>query len=117
MKGLSGVVRRLRYGKPIVIVSGLPRSGTSMAMRMLEAGGMPILQDGIRTADISNPRGYYEFEPVKELDKRGDVTWLADARGKAVKIISCRTMRCGGCMRTISTESRGSSRIDPASRR
>lgn len=82
------MVRRLRHGKPIVVVSGLPRSGTSMAMKMLEAGGLPILADGIRTADISNPKGYYEFEPVKELDKGGDVRWLAEARGKAVKIIS-----------------------------
>jgi hypothetical protein len=88
MTPFSRMVRRLRYGKAIVVVSGLPRSGTSMAMKMLEAGGMPILADGIRAADISNPKGYYEFEPVKELDKGGDVAWLASARGKAVKIIS-----------------------------
>ena len=65
-------LRRLRRGKPIVVVSGLPRSGTSMAMRMLEAGGLPLVTDGLRTADDSNPNGYYEFEPVKELDKPGD---------------------------------------------
>ena len=88
MTSFSQLVRRLRYGKPIVVVSGLPRSGTSMAMKMLEGGGIPILADGIRTADISNPKGYYEFERVKELDKGGDVAWLAEARGKAVKIIS-----------------------------
>jgi sulfotransferase family protein len=88
MGAWADAVRRLRYGKPIVVVSGLPRSGTSMAMKMLEAGGVPLLVDGIRTADISNPRGYYEFEPVKELDKGGEAAWLADARGKAVKIIS-----------------------------
>ena len=88
MTPFGHLVRRLRYGKAIVVVSGLPRSGTSMAMKMLEAGGMPILADGIRTADVSNPKGYYEFEPVKELDKGGDVAWLATARGKAVKIIS-----------------------------
>jgi hypothetical protein len=81
-------LRRLRHGKPIVVVSGLPRSGTSMAMKMLEAGGVPILTDGIRSADISNPKGYYEFEPVKNLDKNGDLSWLPGARGKAVKIIS-----------------------------
>jgi hypothetical protein len=81
-------VRRVRFGKSIVIVSGLPRSGTSMAMKMLDAGGVPILSDGLRKADISNPNGYYEFEPVKALDKGGDVAWLGDARGKAVKIIS-----------------------------
>jgi hypothetical protein len=85
---LNRLYRRLRYGPPIVVVSGLPRSGTSMAMKMLDAGGVPIVTDGIRTADESNPKGYYEFEAVKELDKNGNTAWLADARGKAVKIIS-----------------------------
>src|SRR5262245_34492606 len=85
---ISSFFRRLRRGAPIVVVSGLPRSGTSMAMKMLEAGGVPIVTDGIRTADESNPKGYYEFERVKELDKNGDTAWLGDARGKAVKIIS-----------------------------
>ena len=80
--------RRLRYGAPIVVVSGLPRSGTSMMMRMLVAGGVPPLVDGVREADESNPVGYFEFEPVKALDKRGDLSWLSGARGKAVKIIS-----------------------------
>lgn len=83
-----GLLRRLRYGRPIVVVSGLPRSGTSMMMRMLEAGGIPAVTDGVRTADDSNPVGYFEFEPVKGLDKRGDQAWLPAARGKAVKIIS-----------------------------
>jgi hypothetical protein len=81
-------LRRLRRGRPIVVVSGLPRSGTSMAMRMLEAGGATVLSDGQRAADAANPRGYYEFEPVKDLDKPGGGAWLGDARGKAVKIIS-----------------------------
>ncbi len=82
-------LRRLRYGAPIVVVSGLPRSGTSMMMRMLEAGGLRPLEDGVREADISNPKGYFEFEPVKDLEAaRGDVPWLPEARGKAVKIIS-----------------------------
>ena len=58
-----------------------------MAMKMLDAGGMPLVTDGVRGADASNPNGYYEFEPVKALE-RGDVAWLADARGKAVKIVS-----------------------------
>jgi hypothetical protein len=70
----------------ITIVSGLPRSGTSMLMKMLEAGGMEILTDNIRTADEDNPKGYYEFERVKQLEK--DKSWLEDAKGKAVKIIS-----------------------------
>ena len=73
--------------RAVVIVSGLPRSGTSMMMKMLEAGGMDLVIDGIRTADEDNPKGYYEFERVKQLDK-GDVAWVAEARGKAVKVIS-----------------------------
>jgi len=73
--------------QPVVIVSGLPRSGTSMMMKMLEAGGMALVIDGIRTADEDNPKGYYEFERVKQLDK-GDTAWVADARGKTVKVIS-----------------------------
>lgn len=71
----------------ITIVSGLPRSGTSMMMRMLEAGGLPPLTDHLRTADLDNPQGYYEFERVKQLD-RGDTAWLATAQGRAVKVIS-----------------------------
>jgi hypothetical protein len=69
----------------ITVVSGLPRSGTSMMMRMLESGGLPLLTDGLRTADDDNPRGYYEFEPVKRLPQ--DSSWLADAYHKAIKII------------------------------
>ncbi|MFN2303472.1 MAG: sulfotransferase family protein [Anaerolineales bacterium] len=71
----------------ITIVSGLPRSGTSMMMSALEAGGMTILTDHIRKADKNNPRGYFEFEPVKRLAKE-EFDWLKQARGKAVKIIS-----------------------------
>ncbi len=58
-----------------------------MAMKMLDAGGMPLVTDGLRNADVSNPNGYYEFEPVKDLE-RGEAAWLGDARGKAVKIVS-----------------------------
>lgn len=71
----------------ITVVSGLPRSGTSLMMKMLEAGGLPVMQDGIREADRDNPKGYYEFERVKQMDK-GDTAWMADAQGKVVKIIS-----------------------------
>jgi hypothetical protein len=85
---MASWLRRVRYGQPIVVVSGLPRSGTSMMMRMLAAGGVPTVVDGQRVADISNPNGYFEFEPVKGLDKDGDLSWLPGARGKAVKIIS-----------------------------
>ena len=71
----------------ITVVSGLPRSGTSMMMSALQAGGMPLVVDDIRQADPSNPKGYYEFERVKKLPK-GDTAWLATSPGKAVKIIS-----------------------------
>ena len=70
----------------ITIVSGLPRSGTSMLMQMLEAGGMPVMTDGIRVPDPDNPKGYYEFEKVKAL--REGASWLADAEGKALKVVS-----------------------------
>ncbi len=69
----------------ITIVSGLPRSGTSLMMQMLAAGGIPPLTDNLRTPDESNPRGYLEFDPVKRL--RSDQSWLEAARGRAVKII------------------------------
>lgn len=71
----------------LVIVTGLPRSGTSMFMQMLAAGGVNVLSDGERRADEDNPRGYLEFEPVKRLLK--DSQWLAgEARGKAIKIVA-----------------------------
>lgn len=71
----------------ITVVSGLPRSGTSMMMSAIKAGGMPLVVDEIRQADDNNPKGYYEFERVKKLPK-GDTGWLETAQGKAVKIIS-----------------------------
>jgi hypothetical protein len=71
----------------IIVVSGLPRSGTSMMMKMLEAGGLEILTDNLREADANNPKGYYEFERVKQL-KDGDFDWLPDAIGKVVKIVT-----------------------------
>ena len=70
----------------IIIVTGLPKSGTSMMMRMLKEGGIPILADNVRAADEDNPYGYYEFEKVKNL--KNDTSWLDDAKGKAVKIIT-----------------------------
>jgi LPS sulfotransferase NodH len=71
--------------EPVYVVSGLPRSGTSLAMQMLHAGGIPAVTDGLRTQDDDNPRGYFEFERVKQL--RTDKAWLDDAAGKAVKVI------------------------------
>lgn len=72
----------------ITVVSGLPRSGTSMMMRMLEAGGIQLLTDGFREKDEDNPYGYYELEKVKQLGEDGDKSWLSTAKGKVVKIIS-----------------------------
>lgn len=69
----------------VTVVSGLPRSGTSLMMQMLHAGGLPVLSDGLRKADDNNLRGYFEYEPVKRL--RSDRSWLPQARGQAVKII------------------------------
>lgn len=88
MTAFQRLMRRVRYGQPVIVVSGLPRSGTSMMMQMLAAGGIPILSDGVRTPDDSNPEGYYEFEPVKALEQGGDTAWVADARGRAVKVVS-----------------------------
>lgn len=70
----------------IVVVSGLPRCGTSLMMQMLDRGGMPVITDHIRAADPDNPRGYYEFERVKKLKE--DASWIAEARGKAFKMVS-----------------------------
>jgi Sulfotransferase domain len=80
--------RRLRYGEPVVVVSGLPRSGTSMAMKMLEAGGLATHTDGLRTADDDNPKGYFEHERVKDLANEADKSWIGAARGRAIKVIS-----------------------------
>ena len=85
---MPSLYRRVRYGKSIVVVSGLPRSGTSMLMKMLEAGGLPVVTDGLRSADEDNPKGYYEDERVKDLHQVGDKTWLRAARGRVLKIIS-----------------------------
>lgn len=76
-----------KISNTIIVVSGLPRSGTSMMMKMLESGGLELLTDGIRNADDDNPLGYYEYEAAKRL-KDGDRSWVKNARGKVVKIIS-----------------------------
>lgn len=70
---------------PIIIVTGLPRSGTSMLMRMLHAGGIVALTDNQRAPDDDNPLGYFELEAVKTT--RADASWLGQAPGKAVKVI------------------------------
>jgi hypothetical protein len=78
-------LKRTAVDEIVTIVSGLPRSGTSMMMQMLSAGGMPALADHLRRPDEDNPRGYYEFEPVKQLAQ--DCSWLDEAQGKVVKMV------------------------------
>ena len=70
----------------MIVVSGLPRSGTSMMMQMLQAGGVPVIADDARPADADNPRGYFEDARVRTL--RRDAAWLRQAGGHAVKIVS-----------------------------
>jgi hypothetical protein len=85
---LRSWLRQRRYGVPVYVVSGLPRSGTSMMMRMLEAGGIAPFADGERSADIDNPEGYYEFRRVMDLERDPDKGWVREARGRALKVIS-----------------------------
>lgn len=85
MKKLFDIFKK--QDKTIYVVSGLPRSGTSMMMKMLEAGGLSPLTDNERTADDDNPKGYYEFERVKKMQE-GDVEWIHNAPGKVIKVIS-----------------------------
>jgi hypothetical protein len=73
--------------KPLVVVSGLPRSGTSMMMRMLSEGGLELTVDSLRSADEDNPNGYFEIELSKKLTT-GEKQWLYLSQGRAVKIIS-----------------------------
>jgi tetratricopeptide (TPR) repeat protein len=86
----AGSLRAAPLRESIVVVTGLPRSGTSMIMQMLAAGGMTILTDNRREADENNPRGYLEYEKVKSLHR--DRSWLDEAMGKAVKVV-CPLLR------------------------
>lgn len=72
--------------EPIIVVSGLPRSGTSLMMRILRAGGVDIVTDDIREANIDNPKGYFEYERIKTLPE--DNSWVKELSGRAVKVIS-----------------------------
>ena len=80
--------RPIDRGEPIVIVSGLPRSGTSMAMKRLVAAGYEMVQDDKRKADSDNPKGYYEDERVLRLNVTLDRSWLFECRGKGLKVVS-----------------------------
>jgi hypothetical protein len=84
-------MERQPVDQKVTIVSGLPRSGTSMMMRILEAGGIPPLTDGLRTPDEDNPRGYYELEEVKAITENS--SWLERARGRAVKVVAPLLLR------------------------
>jgi hypothetical protein len=86
-KLLAGFGKKSKVAEPIIVVSGLPRSGTSMMMKILAEGGLSIVTDERRTADDDNPNGYYELETVKQMSV-GNVAWLANAGGKVVKVIS-----------------------------
>jgi hypothetical protein len=86
-KLFSGFGKKPLSQSPIIIVSGLPRSGTSMMMKILAEGGLPVVTDQSRTADEDNPNGYFELELVKQMST-GNIQWLAGASGKAVKVIS-----------------------------
>ena len=77
-----------KSGKTFVLVSGLPRSGTSLMMQLLEAGGMPLMTDGERAADVDNPRGYYEWEAIKHIGKRPELLDDETVKGRAIKCIS-----------------------------
>lgn len=86
-KLFSTLNKKKSTDNPIIIVSGLPRSGTSMMMKMLAEGGLQIVTDRVRHADDDNPNGYFELETVKSLPE-GDFTWLKKADGKVVKVVS-----------------------------
>lgn len=83
--GSGAVAGRMRARARLVVVTGLPRSGTSMAMRMLGAGGIPLVDDGRRAPSPANPHGWFEDERVRRL--REDASWLRDVVGRAVKIV------------------------------
>lgn len=86
-KLFAGFGKKSKVAAPIIVVSGLPRSGTSMMMKILAEGGLPVVTDELRTADADNPNGYFELETVKQMSS-GNVTWLSNAGGKVVKVIS-----------------------------
>ena len=86
MSIMTKAPKEKKDNEAIIIVSGLPRCGTSMMMQMLEAGGVPIVTDHVREADEDNPRGYYEFEKAKLIKE--DFSWLDDCVGKVFKMVS-----------------------------
>ncbi|HEY1583867.1 MAG TPA: sulfotransferase domain-containing protein, partial [Chthoniobacterales bacterium] len=77
-----------RSGKTFILVSGLPRSGTSLMMQLLEAGGVPPMTDKERVADVDNPRGYFEWEAIKQIAKKPELLDDEAVDGRAIKCIS-----------------------------
>ncbi len=75
-----------KWDNQITVVSGLPRSGTSLMMQILYNGGLDFLGDEVRKADSSNPKGYFEYEPVKSLYNSN--AWLSEAQNKSIKIVA-----------------------------
>jgi len=84
----KGLFKKTNHAEAIVVISGLPRSGTSMLMKMPIAGGVELFTDDIRKPNEDNPKGYFELEKVKALHEDTDKLWLGDAKGKAIKVIS-----------------------------
>jgi len=84
---VPGIFRRRQGQAYLILVSGLPRSGTSLMMNMLQSGGIPIQTDNQRKADPDNPTGYFELERVKKIPE-GDTAWLSKHHGKAIKIVA-----------------------------
>ncbi len=85
---VSSFLRKLKYGDDVIVVSGLPRSGTSMMMKMLDAAALSIMTDNDRAADEDNPKGYFEYARVKDLKDEADKSWVREARGQVLKVIS-----------------------------
>ena len=93
---------RRKSGKVFVLVSGLPRSGTSLMMQMLAAGGMKILTDKERAADMDNPKGYYEWEPIKQIGKNLSC-WMT--KGWMALRLSASQCCCRKCRSNTTTKS------------
>lgn len=87
LKKIFSAQKEKKEDRKVVVVSGLPRSGTSMMMKMLAEGGLASVVDNLREADEDNPNGYFEIEEVKAL-KDGQTRWIYEAPGKVVKVIS-----------------------------
>jgi len=88
MNFFKQLIKKYRYGDDIIVVSGLPRSGTSMLMNMLASGGLSGVTDQVRVSDSDNPKGYFEDERVKDMENDRDKSWLRNVRGKTLKVIS-----------------------------